>query len=366
MTKQKDFITTSQTIVAISSHMTSLGILTLPRAITEVIKTPDGWLSILLAGLLLIGFSIILVKLCQRFPQQTVFEFSQVILGKWLGQSLSYVLIIYFILLTGFEIRGMAEVTKLYLLPRTPFIATIVPFICLGLYLIISGINSIVRLFEILLPPTIIVFLLVSLLSLKTFELNNIRPVLGLGIWPVIKGLNSTSLSLTGIESLLVLSSFMREPRKAIKAATIGISIPLSFYVIIFIFTVGSLGVAGVTTKTWPVISLFRQFELTGIVFERFESFMIAVWILQIFTTFVSGYYMASLGFAQLTHKKMNPFIFGLAPIMYLTAMAPRNINDVFHFGNFLGYCGVTIIVAVSSILLIIAIVRRKKHVPVS
>jgi spore germination protein len=346
--------------------MTAMGILTLPRGVTSATQTPDSWLSILIAGLLLILFSMVLIKLCQRFPKETFYQFSQKIIGKWFGILLSLVLITYFLMLGAFEVRGMAEVTHLYLLPRTPFMATVVPFICLGTYLIVGGINPIARLFELLLPPTILVFIIVILLSLKTFEINNLRPVLGMGVLPVVKGIQPTALSLTGIESMLVVFSFMKEPHKGIKAATIGISIPLFFYIMTTIFTIASLGVAGVQTKTWPVLSLFRQFEYTGIIFERFETFILAIWILQIFTTFVTCYYVTALGLSQLFQTKIKPFIFGLAPFMYLIALSPNNINDVFHFGDFLGFYGVCLIVPVPIVLLTIAILRGKKHVPTS
>ncbi|MCH5584647.1 spore germination protein [Shimazuella sp. AN120528] len=366
MMKQKDRITTTQMAIYVSTHMTALGILTLPRVVTATTQTPDGWISVLLSGLVINLFAIVLVKLCQRFPQESFYQYNPKIIGKWFGILLSFSLITYFILLGSFEIRGMAEVTHLYLLPRTPFMATIIPFICLGVYLTVGGINPLVRLFEVLFTPSILIFIIVILLSLKTFEPNNIRPVLGQGILPVIKGMQPTALALTGPETMLVVFSFMKEPQKGIKAITLGIATPLFFYIMTTIFTLGSLGVAGVQTKTWPVLSLFRQFEYTGIIFERFETFMLAIWILQIFTTFVTCLYVSALGFSQIFKKEIKPFIFGLAPFMYVISLSPKNINDFFHLGDFLGYVGIAFIIVVPSIMIIIAMLRGKKHVPAS
>jgi spore germination protein len=361
---QKDQITTTQLTALISSYLIAMGILTLPRNLTEKTGTPDGWISILIVDLLMIVAAYIIVKLCNRFPQKTFYQFSQELLGKAIGILFSMILIIYLLLLGGFEVRGMAEVTKLHLLPTTPLYATAIPFICVGIYLVVSGLNPTARVMEVLLPITTIIFVLVLSLSLSSFDINQIRPVLGAGIMPAIKGTQTTFLSITGLELVPLLFPFMRKPEQALTASLLGIGIPSFLYMITVILTIGNLGIAGVLSKTWPTISLFRRFELTGIIFERFESFFLAVWILQIFATYAITHLLASYGLAQLISKKYQPIVYGLAPIIYLIAMSPRNINDLFHLGTFVGYIGICFALVIPPILLFIAVIRRKKDVP--
>ena len=62
------------------------------------------------------------------------------------------------------------------------------PFMWIGLYLIMGGINSIARMFEIIFPITVL-FLIISFMSIGIFEIDNLRPVLGLGIKPVLDGI---------------------------------------------------------------------------------------------------------------------------------------------------------------------------------
>lgn len=80
-------------------------------------------------------------------------------------------------------------------------------------------------------------------MSIGIFEIDNLRPVLGLGIKPVLDG---------------------------------------------------------VVTRTWPTIDLMRSFEISGLIFERFESLLLVIWIMQIFATYTISYYAAALGLAQL------------------------------------------------------------------
>lgn len=231
MINSQDKITTSQAVVILVNYILATGILTLPRTSVEKVKTPDVWISVFLGGIIAIVASLIIVKLSQRFPEKTFYQYSQDIVGKWVGWFLSLLIIVYFFTISAFEVRIMAEVTSLFLLEGTPTWAIILPFMWIGLYLVSSGINSIARLFEIIFPITFVLFLLVAFMSLGIFEIDNLRPVLGLGVMPVLKGVKTATLAFLGPEIMLLLVAFMKksEKTKAVKVVLVGLTIPLIF-----------------------------------------------------------------------------------------------------------------------------------------
>jgi len=100
---------------------------------------------------------------------------------------------------------------------------------------------------------------------------------------------------------------------------------------------IGALSVDGVVTRTWPTIDLTRTFEMPGLIFERFESLLLVIWIMQMFTSFNISHYAAALGLSQLSNKNIYPFMHGLLPIVYIVSMIPKNINDVFKLGDMVG-----------------------------
>ncbi|AAT55236.1 TPA: GerAB/ArcD/ProY family transporter [Bacillus anthracis] len=297
ITISKDRITTAQAVVIIVNYILGTGILTLPRASVEKVKTPDVWLSVILGGILAMVSGVIMVKLSQQFPDKTFYQYSQDIVGKWIGRLLSFLIIGYFLTTSAFQIRSMAEVISFFLLEGTPTWAIVMPFMWIGLYLIMSGINSIARMFEIIFPITFFIFLLISFMSIGIFEIDNLRPVLGLGIKPVLDG---------------------------------------------------------VVTRTWPTIDLMRSFEISGLIFERFESLLLVIWIMQIFATYTISYYAAALGLAQLFKKSIHPFIFALIPIIYIIAMTSKNINDLLKLGDMLGNAALFLFGLLPLLLLII------------
>ncbi|MED4584438.1 spore germination protein [Brevibacillus choshinensis] len=358
---KKNLLTTSQAAVIVINLTLGSGILTLPRSSVEKVHTPDVWITVILGGLIAMLAGVIIVKLCQRFPQKTFFEYVLDIAGKWLGTVFGLLIICYFLMTAALQVRTMTEVTTFYLLEGTPSWAIMMAFMWVSFYLVTGGIQPIARLYEIILPITVLFFLLVSFLSLKIFEIDYLRPVLGLGIQPVFAGLKTTALTYTGFEIMLILCAFMKTPNKATKAVLVGISLPLVFYLITVVIVVGAFSIDGVVTRTWPTIDLIRSFEMTGILFERFESLLLVLWIMQIFSSFSIAYYAASLGLSQIFGQKIRRFQYGLLPLLYIIAMTPKDLNQVFALGNMVGNAALFLFGVLPLFLLIISHWRVKR-----
>ncbi|WP_274483934.1 GerAB/ArcD/ProY family transporter [Paenibacillus polymyxa] len=122
---------------------------------------------------------------------------------------------------------------------------------------------------QLILPITAAIFLLICLLSLNIFEVNNLRPVLSEGVMPVLKTLKTTILTLTGTESLLIILCRMEKPEKATKAIGLAIGIAVCFYTATLILCIGAFSLEGVLSRTWPFLDLARSFEVEYLLLER-------------------------------------------------------------------------------------------------
>lgn len=359
-TRSDDKITSSQASIFLNNTVLGAGILTLPRSVSESVKTPDSWISVLLGGAIVMLVIVLMVKLSQQFPGNTIYQYSRHIIGTVPGGILSLLLILYYIIIAGFEIRSVAEVTLFYLLEGTPIWAIVIPFIWAGTYLVFGGINSIARVFQIVFPISTCILVVSYLLSLKLFDIHNLRPVLGEGLLPVIHGLKSTVLVFTGCEVVMTLVAQMQHPRQAVKAMLLGISIPFSLYLLTVIMVVGGLSVDAVITSTWPTIDLIRSFEIPGFLLERLEFPLMVIWLMQMFCNFSSFFYNASLGISQVFRLPVHPVIFGLMPVIFLAAMIPKRINDVFGLGDLIGKIGIVLFLLLPVLLSIIWAIQKK------
>ncbi|PGL69848.1 GerAB/ArcD/ProY family transporter [Bacillus sp. AFS055030] len=359
--KPIDQISTNQTVMLIVNFIFGAGILLLPRSVTAKVKTPDGWISVIISGLLITLLVFLLVMLCKQYPNETYFQFTQKIIGKWLGIPLSIIIIIYYISLSALEVRVMAETTRLFLLQGTPTWAILIPFLWIGLYLVLGGINPIARILEIIFPITVLFFLLVIFLGLGIIEIDNLRPVLGNGIKPVINGLKTTSLSFSGFEIILFIFMFMKDKKKVSKTIILGIGIPFIFYAITVVAVVGAFSVDGVLLQTWPVLTYIRSYDIQGLFVERFDSLLLVIWIMQIFATYIIAYYICTLGMAQILNKKsLKPFLFGTLPFIYVISMIPKDINQTFIMADSIGNVAFYLFGIVPLLLLVISFVRKK------
>ncbi|PFH83111.1 GerAB/ArcD/ProY family transporter [Bacillus sp. AFS088145] len=361
VSKPIDQISTNQTVMLIVNFIFGAGVLILPRSVTDKVKTPDGWISVIISGLIITLLAFLLVMLCKQYPNETYFQFIQKIIGKWLGISLSIIIIIYYICLSALEVRVMAETTRLFLLQGTPTWAILIPFLWIGLYLVLGGINPMARILEIIFPITVLFFLLVIFLGIGIIEIDNLRPVLGNGIKPVLNGLKTTSLSFSGFEVILFIFVFMKDKTKISKTILFGIGIPYVFYTITVVAVVGAFSVDGVLLQTWPVLTYIRSYDIQGLIVERFDSLLLVIWIMQIFATFIIAYYICSLGMAQIFNKKsLNPFLFGTLPLIYIIAMIPKDINQTLKMADTIGNSVFYLFGIVPLLLLLISIVRKK------
>ncbi|ANY70041.1 spore gernimation protein [Paenibacillus sp. BIHB 4019] len=358
--RNDDKITTTQTSIFITDSVLGAGILTLPRGVIEAAQTPDVWLSVLLGGIIVILVTMIMVKLSQKFPNDTVYQYSKRIVGSVPGGVLSICLIIYYIIIAGFEIRVLAEVTLYYLLEGTPIWAIVIPFIWVGTYICFGGINSIARVFQIIFPISILILVFSYFLSIRLFDINNLRPVLSEGVVPVFKGLKSTVLIFTGCEVIMTLVAHMQHPERAVRATFAGIGVPFVLYLMTVVVVIGGMSVDSVMNSTWPTIDLLRSFEITGLIFERFEFPFLVIWMMQLFCNFTSFYFNASLGISQVFNLKIHPVIFGLIPVIFITTMLPKRINEVFKLGDSIGKIGIFLFFLVPVLLTVILFFRKK------
>ncbi|NIK68141.1 GerAB/ArcD/ProY family transporter [Paenibacillus sp. BK720] len=355
-----DKITSSQAALVLNNTMLGAGILTLPRSVSETVKTPDSWISVLLGGLVVMLVVVLMVKLSLRFQGKTVFQYTQSLIGRYPGILWCLLLVLYYIAIAGFEIRVMSEVTMFYLLEGTPIWAITIPFIWLGAYLIRGGINAIARVGQIVFPISLFILIVSYLLSLRLFHLDNLRPVLGDGILPVILGLKSTVLVYSGCEVVMTLVAQLDHPKQALKAMLAGISIPAVIYFFTIIMVIGGLSVDSAVTSTWPTIDLIRSFEVTGFLFERFEFPLMVIWLMQMFCNYSSFFYNSSLGLSQLFNLPYKSVIFALVPFIFLAAMIPKNINEVFKLGDDIGYFSIFLFILFPVCLSLIAMIRSK------
>ncbi|QSS98888.1 GerAB/ArcD/ProY family transporter [Pontibacillus sp. ALD_SL1] len=356
----KSGLTQNQVTIGISLTVLGVGMITLPREVFTAAGVASGWASVLITGMLAIGVTFLLITLNNRYQGMSYFQYNRIIVGSWFGGMITLITTMYYIAFAAFETRAMAELIQMFILDRTPVAFTMMIFIGTAVYLVMGGFSAIFRLFELYFPAIILFTLLIMILSANQFEVNHIRPFFE-GFSPIIKGMSATILSFVGIEVILFVQAHMKKPQRVKKAAMYGIGIPTFLYAIIVIMVGGIMGVGETMTLVYPLMELAKSIEIRNFFFERFETFFIPLWILSIFTTLSIVFYLAALGVKTVFQVKKETAVFSIIPIIYIIAMTPKNINEMFTMGTWIGYSMLVIGIIIPLILLLISVVRRQK-----
>lgn len=353
MTKKK--ISTSQVTIAISTALIADGFIVSSRSIAQNMQTPDVWISFFLGGLISLVCGYCCAKLAQQYPRQTIFQYVQYLLGKPIGIGIGLLYILWYTMVAAYQIRILGEFAQQFLLNRTPlFIIMCLP-ILVGSYLLHSGIQPMVRFFQLFFPFTIFIILIILFSGFISFQWQYLHPILEEGIVPVIRSVPLTFFSYFGYETILIFAAFMDKPKQSGKAVFLGVGIPLLLYTLHSFVLVGALSIEELKGLTWPTMEFAQRIQAWHL-----ELIFFVIWIIQLFTTYVIGHFIAHLGCCYLIKKQTNLFLYLLMGIAYSLACIPKNLNETLLLGNWISKMGIVFSVIIPCTLLIISFVRRR------
>jgi spore germination protein len=358
MNQMKDRITTIQVALLMYTTLVGVGYLSMPRLLAETAGR-DGWISLILGGLLVMLAMVLLAWLGQKHPGQTIIQYSQAILGRPLGQAVNILLLLNFVLMAGASSRLFGEVLKVYLLEHTPLEVILISFFLTGAYLSGHGLNPLARLSEAMFPLLLIPIFLILGLAQMEIDYSEVLPLLAEGVLPVLTGVSHSFQVYAGFIILAFLAAFMQQPKKALKASAIGIAGVIITYIMIFVVTLGSLGVTTLNWSLYPVVDLARRVEVPGAFVEKLEAPLLALWVLTAFTTMAPSLYFGTLSLAQILGlKEHRGLVFLFIPVIYQVAMLPRNFGETVLIGSIAGYAALgTLLLAV--VLALVTLLRK-------
>ncbi|WP_168198360.1 GerAB/ArcD/ProY family transporter [Crassaminicella thermophila] len=362
MNRNNDKISSFQLGLILAVNMVGVGILTLPRTITEAVG-PDGWIVLCITILIVFCLTLFMTKLTRKFPQETVVEFSTTLIGKPLGLIISIGFCIYFIIISAAEVRVFGEIAKEYLLFNTPIEVLIITLLATAAYLVRSGIEPIARMAQIVFPIVTCIAIVLILPVLPEIDMTNLLPFFHTPILKILKAIPITFFSFIGIEVLMVFSAFVVDLRNITKHAFMSVGMVGAIYMFIIIVTVARFGIIESTHIIWPSIELFKTVDLPGAFIENIQVFVIAMWIFSVFMTLVVLYFGASLILSRvLKSREQNYFVLPILPIIYYISLIPDNIAQVNDYIDLLSnYLGSFYVIILPLLLLGVSIFRKKK-----
>lgn len=279
----------------------------------------DMWISGIISIFTVLPFILITIYIGQNFPNKTIVEYSQELLGCVLGKVLGLVITIYFFLSASSSISMYIHHLTDFLLPQTPFFVVTALHVFVICYLVWKGPEVIARTSVIAFGMAVIFYLLVFMASLLEIDINRITPFFDSGVVPVFKS-SLKADTFVGVFQILIamILPMVHDQKSAFGTATSGLFIGGSFFIFYFIVELMVMGPQVVALMRIPSMDFVRSIQITQYL-HRFESFMVALWYWSIMIQAGILSLCSLEGFMQTTGiKKKSPLIiiiFGLAMI---------------------------------------------------
>lgn len=294
---EKGKISALQMAIMLYPAVIATSIISVPSIVARYAKN-DLWISPIFSSV--IGFATVYIayELHKLYPKQTVVQFSEQIVGRFLGKIISIIILIVYLLATGHIVRGYSEFIVSSFLTDTPISVIIAAMVMLCAFAVQGGLEVLGRLAQLFAPLFIIpIFIAIILLS-PDFEVKNIFPILAEGIGPSLKGAIVPAAWFSEFFLIIFLLPFLTDAKKGRKY---GMFTVLAVMVTLVVVNLAVLFILGPTTpsKAFPLMNATRYISL-GEFFENLESIAMAVWIVGAFVKISVFFYVTALGTAQL------------------------------------------------------------------
>jgi spore germination protein len=355
-----DKISSTQVWMFVVLTMIGIGIFTLPRAVAEAAGT-DGWIATILGGLLGLLDFYIMSRLVIKFPEDTMVEVARKVLGKYLALPVVAIFWIYLLLSTAGMLRIFGEVIKMTLLNRTPLEVIVITMIIVTLILVRCGLEVIARFDQ----AVFYVLFLTSVLGLGfaviQADFTNILPFMRTPPIKFLSGAYQTIYTYAGFEMILLISPYVKEPKKVFRAGVTAFAIVIPTYVAAVLFSFGFFKLEALKKLMWPTMALIRAIEVPGSFIENLEGIIITQWVLFSYTSIIAYVFGLALIPQRIMKKKEFKYFIPLVlPLTYMLAMLPDNIIEAYDYLNkSILYAGAPALLVIPPLLLVTASIRK-------
>ncbi|WP_413375979.1 GerAB/ArcD/ProY family transporter [Alkalihalobacillus sp. 1P02AB] len=353
-------VTSYQLFALLMSIMLGVGVLNLPRTLTDNIRTADGWISLFLAGIIVLLIYLFIIFAFKSHDIPSIDVYMEQAFGRWVSKVLCILISGYFLLLTGWQAVAMSEMIRYFLLEKTPNYLVIILIILLCGYVVYYPLPTLVRVACLFLPIALIVLLFVLGIGTKDSVLYNIRPVASEGFLPIVKNIQYALQSFQGIEVVMILFASLQSKANPNRGGAYALAFVTVIYMVTYLVVVSVLGVIEVQTLTWPTITLTHAAETNVLFTERMDTFLITAWTLQFFTTSMIALYAAVYLLDKSLPIRRGYLLLSCTIIAAVIAVLPETTFQIQKVSTWQQYVFVFIFVILPFVCYILVSIKKK------
>jgi len=139
----------------------------------------DTWLAVLIALVLFTPMMMVYARIVSLYPGKSLYAIVIDVFGKFFGKAIIFLYVLYAISLGSLLMRNFSEFIHVVAMSETPKIVPLVFLFTLSVWMIKSGVETLGRWVRVALPVVFVSLLVTLLLSIKSLDFSNLKPVAG-------------------------------------------------------------------------------------------------------------------------------------------------------------------------------------------
>ena len=331
-----------------------------PAVLAGLTGTAAWYTTLVSASTALIGFYFIFLLL-KRFPGKDLVEIFDIALGRVLGFTLACLLGIYMLFITATRIAELTEFLRVYIIPLSPNWFIVGIFIISVFTLSMVGLESMARLAKLLVYPLLLGFIVVLLLGMQNYDINNLFPVFGYGLDKIaLHGVMRSSVYGEVIILAIFAGSFQGlnfiKKEGIISLILSGVVISLS--ILAYTLTFPYYTAQEITAPMYEMSTLIDY----GRFIQRVDPIFLFIWVISTFISAGVVFYAFIWIFCQTFRiQDKIPIITGSCVMLYALSIMHRDIITViFGYVSFIRRFGAFPLFLLPFLVLIVSLIRKK------
>jgi spore germination protein (amino acid permease) len=323
----------------------------------------DAWTAMVIGFLAGTVLMLIMTYLNTKFPDKTIIQYSEEIVGKVVSKFIGLVLALFFAVAFATSANVMTVHLKEYFLLETPFWAICLVFVLLCMYGVFLGIEVAIRFALMGFIGALLITFTMILGTMSDFEYTRLLPLFDRGLVANIYGSKYVFADLT----MAILAAGMLLPLLNNNEKVISVTIwsMLVSALLIIIWPVFELGVMGAGAMKQYVVVCMQQVRCAQLTryLPRYELIMVAFFTFSTFVQSATLFFCSVFSLKQVSGiKKDSYIILPLTVILFIITYLMAYDNN--NYALFLSYPWADICtilgISIPLILLALALVRGK------
>ena len=322
----------------------------------------DVWIASLLAMLLSIPFVLAVVSLGLRFPDKTIIEYSEVLLGKYPGKLVGLILVLYWIGIAADAARALGEAYTIAIMPETPILVFMITMVFLAADAARNGLEVVGRMGENGVWVVLFFLILMFILPYDEMHFKNLAPVLSQGFRPLLEPIGTAFAFFLQFIVLGMVIPYLNKPREAARYSVYAVltSGLLMTWLVIALVAVFGPTVSGLAM---PAYSLGRMISIANFL-ERIEAITMGAWTLSSGIKLALFLWAGAVGLAQLFGiSKFQPLVYPIGAMATASGIlffeSYVDMQRFFEFRNW-GIYSLVITLGTTAVLYLAALMRGK------